>query len=194
MNSDKTLIKTITYLAFSTVIILLFPFIAMQFSEEVVWTLLDFIFAGTLIFGSGLTYLLITRNSNHFIYRVAVGVALFTGFFLIWSNLAVGIVGPENDEFNLLYFLVIGVGVCGAFIARFKPVGLMYTLFAMAVVQVVIAAAAFFTGMAEVPESSVYEILAVNGFFITFFVIAAMLFRYAAQKKEELNKGVSNKT
>lgn len=117
-------------------------------------------------------------------YRIAIGFALFTGFFLIWSNLAVGLIGSENNEFNLLYFLVIGVGVMGAFIARFKAIGLMFTLFAMAASQVVITIAALFTGMAEVPESSVYEILTVNGFFITLFVVAAMLFRYSNEVQE----------
>lgn len=55
----------------------------------------------------------------------------------------------------------------------------MFTLFAMAAKQTLIAMAALFTGMAEVPGSSVYEILAVNGFFITLFVVSAFLFRYA---------------
>lgn len=185
MNTEQNLSKAFTYPAIATGLILLVPLIAMQFSEDVVWTLSDFILAGIMIFGTGITHTLVTRKSEKIAYKVAVGFALFTGLFLIWSNLAVGLIGSENNEFNSLYFLVICVGVMGAFIARFKATGLMLTLLAMAATQTVITLAALFTGMANVPESSVYEILAVNGFFITLFVVAAMLFRNAAQDEEQ---------
>ncbi len=127
---------------------------------------------------------MVTRKSEGTAYRVAVAFALFSGLFLIWSNLAVGIIGSENNEINGLYFGVIFVGIIGAFISRFKSQGLSFTLTAMAVTQALIAAIALMTGMAEVPESSVYEILIVNGFFITLFVVAAMLFRNVAQDQE----------
>ncbi|HET8865568.1 MAG TPA: hypothetical protein VFM80_07705 [Gracilimonas sp.] len=188
MNSEHNIKQAITYPAIATAALLMIPLIAMQFSNDVVWTLSDFIFAGIMIFGTGFTYKLVTGKSGNVAYRVAVGFALFTGFFLIWSNLAVGLIGSENNEFNLLYFLVIGVGVMGAFIARFKAIGLMITLLSMAATQAIIAIAALFSGMAEVPESSAYEILAVNGFFVTLFVVAAMLFRYAAEEQASENE------
>ncbi len=82
-----------------------------------------------------------------------------------------------------MYFCVIFVGIIGAFIARFKPKGMSFTMYGMAITQGIIAIIALFNGMAEVPGSSVYEILAVNGFFITLFVVSALLFRYAAQER-----------
>ncbi|MFP8488842.1 hypothetical protein ACKGJO_07045 [Gracilimonas sp. Q87] len=181
MNKHKTLFGTIAKLALITFTLLLVPLVAMQFSDDVVWTASDFIFAGTLIFATGLTYVIITRRSTSTIYRIAIGFALFSGLFLIWSNLAVGIIGSENNEFNLLYFLVIAVGIIGAFIARFKPTGLMYTMFGMAVAQTMITIAALKAGMSNLPDSSVYEILAVNGFFFTLFVIAGILFQYSVR-------------
>ncbi len=188
MNTDRKIYKPAAGLALATGLLLLIPLIAMQFSDEVVWTLSDFIFAGTLIFGTGFAYILVTRvlaprMGDNIVYRVAIGFALFTGLFLIWVNGAVGIIGSENNEINLLYFGVIAVGIIGALLARFKPTGMMFTLFTMAVAQALIAVVALFTGMAEVPGSSVYEILAVNGFFITLFVVAALLFRYAGQEQ-----------
>lgn len=181
MSIQKSLIKSLTKLSLVTVTILLIPMIAMQISEDVIWTLSDFVFAGILIFTSGLAYILITHKSENYVYRIAVGFALFSGFFLIWSNMAVGIIGSENNEFNLLYFLVIAVGVIGAFIARFKPTGLMYTMFGMAVAQTMITIAALKAGMSNLPGSSVYEVLAVNGFFFTLFVIAGILFQYSVR-------------
>ncbi|MDR9418144.1 hypothetical protein [Gracilimonas sp.] len=184
MNTQQDLSKAFLYPALITVSILLIPLIAMQFSENVIWTVSDFIFAGLLILSCSLTYTLVTKKTTTVAYRVATGFALLTGLFLIWSNLAVGLIGSEDNEFNLLYFLVIGVGVMGAFIAKFKASGLKYTLFAMAAAQFIITIVALFTGMAEVPDSSVYEILAVNGFFITLFVVAGMLFQYAADEEK----------
>lgn len=181
MNTEQNLSKAFTYPAIVTGLLLLIPFIAMRFSEDVVWTLSDFILAGIMIFGTGITYNLVTRKSKRIAYRVAIGFALLTGLFLIWSNLAVGLIGSEDNEFNLLYFLVIGVGIMGAFIARFKANGMIITLCSMAAIQAIITIAALFTGMAEVSASSVYEILAINGFFITAFIVAAMLFHYAAE-------------
>lgn len=185
MKTQNALLKPIAYLALATAALLLLPLIAMQFSEEVAWTLSDFIFAGVLICGTGLAYIFVTHRSKNMIFRIAVGFALFSGFFLIWSNLAVGLIGSEDNPLNLLYFLVIGVGVIGAFITRFKATGLMYTLFAMATTQFIIMITSFFTGMPAVPESSVYEIIAVNGFFITLFIVAAILFRYSTEVKNE---------
>lgn len=187
MNTELKFTQIITYPAILTAAILMIPLIAMQFSEDVAWTLSDFVFAGILILGTGITYKLITAKSGNAAYKVAVGFALFTGFFLILSNLAVGIIGSENNDVNSLYFGVIFIGIIGAFIARFKPRGLSITLIAMAFTQAIISAFALFSGMADVPDSSVYEILTVNGFFITLFIVAAMLFRYAAQDQIEEN-------
>lgn len=184
MNTNNNLTRSIVNVALVTGALLLIPLIAMQFSEDVVWTFSDFILAGIMLFGTGFTYKLITRKSADNPYRLAVGFALFSGLFLIWSNLAVGIIGSENNDINALYFGVIFVGIIGAFISRFKAHGLSLTLLAMAVTQALIAVIALITGMAEVPGSSVYEILAVNGFFITLFVMAAILFQYAAHEQE----------
>lgn len=185
MNTEKPLIKSIIWLALATGLLLLIPFIAMQFTEEVVWTLSDFIFAGILIFGTGLAYKLITRKSGSLVYRIAIGFALFTGLFLIWVNAAVGIIGSEDNPINLLYFGVIFVGMIGAIIARFQSKGLAVTMFAMAIAQALIAAIALIGGFYQSPPSTVFHIISVNGFFITLFVVAALLFRYAERENDE---------
>jgi hypothetical protein len=177
--------------AIATGLILLIPLIAMQFSEEVVWSASDFILMGILIFGTGFTYKFITRKSAEFVYRIAIGFALATGFFLVWSNLAVGIIGSENNVINVLYFGVIAVGVIGGFIVRFKSRGMTFVMFTMALAQSLIAAIALITGMQHLPESSVMEILAVNGFFIFLFVVSALLFRFEVQEQEDSKQEIS---
>ncbi|WP_069132144.1 hypothetical protein [Rhodohalobacter halophilus] len=170
--------KSIAILFLFTTALLLIPFTAMQFSKDVVWSLSDFIIAGILIFGTGLSYILITNLFKSSTFRIAVGFSLLSGLFLIWSNMAVGLIGSENNPINLLYFLVIFTGIAGAFISRFKPRGLANTMFSAATVTFVIAISALLTGAQHLPHSSVYEILAVNGFFITLFIVGGMLFRF----------------
>lgn len=189
MNIDKSLFRYIIVPALITGFLLLIPLVAMQFTDEVAWTLSDFVVAGILLFGTGLTYKLVTRKSDETVYRVAVGLALATGFFLIWANGAVGIIGSENNPINLLYYLVLFVGIIGAFIARFRSHELSLTMFAMALAQASIAAIALGGGYYQSPPSSVFEILTVNGFFITLFVVSALLFRYAAQEQTPMNLG-----
>lgn len=181
MTKDANLKKYSVYLAAGTGAFLLIPLIAMQFSAEVVWTLSDFIFAGIFIFGTGMAYKLITLKSEKTIFRVAVGSALFSGFALIWINGAVGIIGSENNEFNILYYLVIMIGIVGAFLSRFKAKGLARTMFAMVLGQTAIMAAALFTGMANVTHSSVFEIIGVNALFITLFAVSGLLFNFSVE-------------
>lgn len=65
----------------------------MQFTENVNWTLLDFIVAGALLLGAGLLCELVLRNVKTIKFRVAICIALLILFFLIWAELAVGILG-----------------------------------------------------------------------------------------------------
>ncbi len=183
MNTNRTLTQSIAGPALATGCILLIPLVAMQYTNEVDWTLSDFIVAGILLSGTGLTYKLITRKSGEIVCRIAVGFALFTGLFLIWVNLAVGIIGSENNPINMMYFGVIIVGITGAFIVRFKSPGMAYTMFAMAIAQVLVAAIVLITGTFRSPHVPVIEIVAVNGFFFILFVVSALLFRYASQVK-----------
>lgn len=190
MSTDNKFYKSILWIAAVTVFLLLIPLIAMQFSSEVVWTFLDFVFAGVLIFGTGFAYILITQKlaskaAGNIVYRVAVGFALFTGLFLIWANAAVGIIGSENNDINMLYFIVVFVGIAGSFMARFEPKRMVFTLFAMAAVQALIAVVALLTGMADLPQSSVIEIIGVNGFFIVLFLLSALLFKYSAKIQQK---------
>ncbi|MFV1884021.1 MAG: hypothetical protein ACMZ7B_06015 [Balneola sp.] len=170
--------------------LLLIPLIAMQFTNEVVWTLSDFVIAGTLLFGTGLSYVLITTKAENFVYKMATGLALVSVLFLIWANLAVGLIGSENNPENLMYFAVILIGMIGAGISRFKPKGMMLTLFAMAASMVIIALIAFALGAHHYPYSSTMEILGVTAFFTVPFILSGLLYRNAAgfDVKDEINE------
>ncbi len=169
--------KTIVRPALITTALLMVPLVAMQFTREVNWTFEDFVFAGVILLGTGLAYELVARKVGTTAYRLAVGVALGTGFFLIWSNLAVGLIGSGPNLANLLYGGVVLVPVIGAMMARFQPLGMYRALLVTALAQ----------GLAPVlalliwPEMSthVQEAAAVTAFFGALWLSSALLFRRA---------------
>jgi hypothetical protein len=175
--------KNIIRIALVTAFILLLPLVAMQFTDEVNWTWSDFVVGGTLLFGSGLTYELIARKAGNTAYRVAVGIAVAAALLLVWINLAVGIIGSENNPVNLLYFCVLGVGITGAAIARLRPQGMARALFATAIAQALVPIIALVIGgsqarsMQEPP--GVWGVLVLNVFFVMLFIVSALLFRHS---------------
>jgi hypothetical protein len=177
MKHSSLSIRPFVLLAISTAFLLLIPLVAMQFTHEVNWTPGDFFFAGILLFSAGSIYIFLKEKAGNTQYKIAAGISVAASLFLVWSNLAVGIIGSENNEFNLLYFGVIMAGLIGLSASRFEPRKLSFTLLAMALTQTIITVAALITGMQHVPGSSVPEVLAVNGFFITLYLMAAILFR-----------------
>jgi len=74
-------------------LLLLIPFIAMQFTTDVNWSLFDFIVAGVLLFGTGFACELVFRKIKRMKYRVAICGGILVMLFLIWAELAVGIFG-----------------------------------------------------------------------------------------------------
>jgi hypothetical protein len=121
-------------------------------------------------------------------YRAAVAVALATAFLLAWANLAVGVIGSEDNPANLMYVGVLAVGIVGAIIARFRPHGMARALFATALAQASVAVIALTFGLG-LPWSPPVEILGVNGFFVALFVGSALLFRHAARGRTPAGAG-----
>jgi hypothetical protein len=85
--------KRLTLILLTTTLLLLVPLVAMQFTEEVNWNLMDFLVAGILLFGTGLLCELALRKIHDIKYRVAICLALLIFLALLWAELAVGIFG-----------------------------------------------------------------------------------------------------
>ena len=77
---NKRLIGIVVTAAF----LLLIPLIVMQFTNEVNWTLSDFIVAGALLLGTGLMCELAIRKTNNVKYRIVICVALLVLLLLIF--------------------------------------------------------------------------------------------------------------
>ena len=85
--------KRLIIIVLAVALLLLIPLIAMQFTHEVNWTLMDFVVAGVLLLGTGLLCELVIRKVNNVRLRIAICVALLAILLLIWVQLAVGIFG-----------------------------------------------------------------------------------------------------
>jgi hypothetical protein len=73
--------------------LLLIPFLAMQFTDEVNWSLFDFTVMGILLLSTGILLDLVLRKVKTLQKRLLVGFVVLLAFFLIWAELAVGIFG-----------------------------------------------------------------------------------------------------
>jgi hypothetical protein len=85
--------KRLFAIVLAVALLLLMPFIAMQFTTEVNWSLTDFITMGVLLLGTGLLCELVLRKVTTIKYRIALCIALLAALLLIWIELAVGIFG-----------------------------------------------------------------------------------------------------
>jgi hypothetical protein len=179
--------RNIIRLTLITASILSVPLVGMQFSNEVEWSLFDFVAAGGLLFGTGLTLELVARKSANIAYRVATGLACAAALLLIWINLAVGLIGSEDNPTNLLYLGVLMVGGFGAATARLRPQGMARALFATAVVQAVVPLLAILIWKPLVADEKnlggLIGVTFLNAFLVLLFLASAVSFRRAGDTK-----------
>jgi hypothetical protein len=74
-------------------LLLLVPFIAMQFTDEVNWSGADFLVAGALLLGLFAVVELISVVITMKSHRLLLGGVALIVFLLVWAELAVGIFG-----------------------------------------------------------------------------------------------------
>jgi len=160
-------------------LILLVPLIAMQFTEEVDWDVADFAIFGALLLGSGVTYELAARKTGNIAYKIAVGIAILAAFLLFWINGAVGIIGNEDNDANLMYHGVVLIGLIGAFVARFEPRGMARAMFATAIAQALVAVIALVAGWGSSGPIWPRGVLGMTAIFVTLWLGSAWLFRRA---------------
>lgn len=82
--------KRLIGIVVAVAILLLIPVVA-QFP----WTRIDFIIAGVLLLGTGLACELVLRTVKKFEYRIAIVAAILLALFIIWAELAVGLIGTR---------------------------------------------------------------------------------------------------
>jgi len=175
-----------------TAIIMLFPIFGSLYVDDWHWHWYSFVFAGALVFSAALGYELVARRMNNKTYRLAVGVAVITGFAMNWVNFAVGVFGEFDDiPTKPFYWGVILIGLIGATVVRFKPRGMMYVMAAMAIAQMTVPVIALIVWPVEIRHlrhvafpmlfaPTVAGAFGANAIFAALFIGSALLFRRAS--------------
>lgn len=129
--------KMVRDVALGALAVWMIPAVAAQFVADWHWGVGGFAMAYLVFFTAGMAFALIARRMGAWTYKAGVGLAVFAGLGLAWSNM-VHVAGTENPA-NLWYYSVLLVGLIGAAVARLRAWGLAWTLFAMAAVMAVIS-------------------------------------------------------
>lgn len=156
--------------------LLLLPAVAMQFEGSGVnWDPGDFVFAGVMFAIVGGLFELAARASRNLAYRAAVVIAVACGFLQIWINLAVGIIGNEDNPANLTYFVVVLLAIATSAVARGEA-----RLMSRAMI-VTLAVQALFCAVHQIDGNFTAVI---DLFFIALWFLASRLFARAADEGE----------
>lgn len=154
-------------------VVMVLPAVAMRFTNEVNWTGSDFLFAGALIGGTGLLFEFALRLSGSSAYRLGAVLGLGTAFLTIWVNLAVGMVGDEDNPVNLLFVGVLAIALFGAILGRFEAGGMVRAASAAALAQALAAVVA--VSLAPDVRGAIFSFL-----FAAPWALSAALFRKAS--------------
>lgn len=154
-------------------VLLAIPAVAMRFTSEVDWGPEDFIVMGVLLAIACAGYEVATRLSSNWAYRAGAAIAILTCFLTVWVNLAVGMVGDEDNPANLLFGVVILVAILGSILSGFRARGIARSMQAAALAQGVMAVYALVAGdtVAALPIA----------FFMVPWLLGAHLFLRAAR-------------
>ena len=153
--------------------LLALPAIAMELTPEVNWTASDFVFAAVLLFGSAGLVELAARASGSLAALWGGIFAVGTGFLTVWANAAVGMIGSEDNAYNLLFLGIVAFALLSALAVRGRAPG-------MAIVMAAAAGLQGLAGAVGIAQDAHGGILSVG--FAVPWLIAAALFRKAASQ------------
>lgn len=149
------------------------PVIVMRLAGDAPSDRADFVFLAILILGAGMAVELAARARAARAYALGMGMAVAAVLAQAWINLAVGVIGSEDNPENLIYGAVIAVALAGALIARLRPGGMAKAMAATAIAQTLAFVAALISGANFTGPITL--------FFCVLWLAAAWLFRRAAR-------------
>lgn len=177
--SPKTIIESAIGPAVAGLGLISIPLVAMQFTSEVVWDILDFGIAWTLIFVAGFTFQLISNKTENSAYKIATGLAAFTSLSILWVNGAVGIIGNEGNPLNMLFGVVLLMVIFGSYIAKLEAKAMSRVMLSTAITQVLITLSATMIHVGQNPGYSTSGIFRATMLFTVFWLLSALFYRRA---------------
>lgn len=146
------------------------------------WTISDFIAMGAMFAIAGGMVELAVKASADLAYRAAAATAVAASFLLIWINLAIGIIGSEDNPANLMYGGVLGIAVVGSIVAFGSAERLAWVMYATAAAQMAVELVALVAGWGSLEPPGPGGILILNGVFAALWLLSARLFQHSARK------------
>ena len=145
------------------------------------WTGSDYVFAAVVVGIVGGLIELAARTSRNFYYRAGALVAVAASFLLVWINGAVGIIGGEDNDSNLMFLVVIAIALAGSIAARFRAEGMVRAMIVTAVAEGLVAVPVIAFGLGANEPPGMIGVLVLIGGFTGMWGLSALLFRKAAQ-------------
>ncbi len=156
-----------------TAILMTLPLFGSLFLDGWAWSKFDYVFAGVMFLALASLFELGIYLSKHTMYRAGFGLALLTGFVIIWGNLAVGFIGSEENPINLLYFAILAVAFLASILVRFDAGKMSHIMYSTGLGIALVPVTAMITGT-SINEHSVFVF---NLLFAVLFVGSGLLFR-----------------
>ena len=133
----------------------------------------DFMFLAILFGGIVAAFEIAVRVPARFAYAFGIGFALAAGLLSAWINLAVGIIGSEDNPANLIYAAVLAIALIGALLSGFRPRGMARAMVVTAIAQALTLFGALVAGFGFTGPITV--------FFVALWLLSAQLFARAAE-------------
>lgn len=119
------------------------------------------------------------RKSTRWAYWAGVTIAILTGLGQMYMNLAVGLVGNEDNPINLMFFAVVAFAALGSAVALGRPAGLAWAMAAAALAQVAAGAVGVAVQLDEPMRAGGMVLLTL--YFVGLWLNAGALFRLSAR-------------
>lgn len=137
------------------------------------WTASDFVIMGLLLGSVGLGIEFLVRQSGSLLARLGGIVAVLTGFLTIWVNLAVGMIGSEDNPYNLLFLGLLALVLVGAVSVRLNPRAMTLVTLTAAAAQAALALG----GLGVDQRGAIFSAV-----FALFWLFSAALFRAGSSR------------
>jgi len=152
--------------------LLLIPWIA-----DFPWTASDYVVMGAMFAIAGGSIEVAVRSSTDWAYRLGAIIAVATGFLTVWVNLAVGMIGSEDNPYNLWFGGVLAIAIAGSLLARSAS-----TMVAVMVATAIAQAAVSAFGLGADPRGGVFSLA-----FAALWLLSAAFFRAAGRQETLLS-------
>lgn len=164
--------------------LLLLPVLGMRAGiEGLHWTGFDFAVAAALLASLGLGIELAARMSGGWLARLGMAAAVLAAVLLVWINLAVGVIGSERNDANLLFAGVLAVAAGGSWMARLRPAGMARVMAATAGVHLLIGIVAVALGLGADGAGWPWDVVGSTVMFAALWLASAGLFHAAGRRR-----------